>query len=862
TVPVATATKCYGMMSFANSLSEQRLADEEQDVAIVLADQLAVLLENADLYGLVQRHAATLQLEVAKRTAAESKAQRLNRVYAVLSAINSAIVRIRDRQELFVEACSVAVREGGFRMAWIGLVDHSAQRVDPVASAGHEEGFLRNVARLSLRAEELDADPMLDRAIRMRTSVIVNDIAANPDIGNRAEHLRRGYRSIAMLPLIVGEHVVGVFTLCAADAGTFDEAELQLLSELAGDISFALGYFEKEQRVHYLAYYDPLSGLANRGLLEDRLRQALHMAERYQLTVGVLFIDLDRFKLVNDSLGHSAGDEVLKVTASRLRACARDIDTVARVGGDEFVVVLAGLEQHGTSALEVAQRILATFSTPVISQERELFVSCSIGVALYPRDGDNEETLLRNADAAMYQAKQRGRNNCHVYTIETSSKGYERLTLETALRHALTRDELRLHYQPLIDLESGRVTGLEALIRWQRSPAELVSPGLFIPLAEESGLIYPISQWVLETACAQNKAWQDEGLAPVRVAVNLSAHQFRQGDLARQIETVLTGTGLQAKYLEVELTESILMENIDAAIGIMTQLRERGVCISLDDFGTGYSSLSYLRRFPIDTLKIDQSFVRELTSDPGSAAIAYAIIAMAHSLRLPVLAEGVETAGQLALLRAKGCNMMQGYLFSKPLPPNELAQLLREGCCLPSSPLRGDGPALLLVDEEPNVLAALKRALRGQNYRVFTASTATEAFELMAQNTVHVVVADRRVPQLNGTEFFGRVKDLYPQTVRIMLSGYTEPQAMTDAINQGAVYKFLTKPWDDQQLQAAIKEAFQRVAAQQPPSVREAETEAFQLARAMREHRDIIPKTVQLETKAIGASYLTRDDRR
>ncbi len=757
---------------------------------------------------------ASIGEDITERKEAEIRIAHLNRVYAMLSGITTLTVRAHNRDELIKEACRIAVDEGDFRMALIGLFDHNTTTLEPRAFAGSEDKFLDYIAKLSLGKGGPDEQHMIAQAMRSRSPVIANDIENAVQFAGGKEHLQQGYRSAAVLPLIIAEQVVGIFALYAAGAGAFVDAELQLLAELAGNISFALGHLERERELNYLAYYDPMCGLANRSLLEDRLRQALYLGERYELKVAVLFIDLDRFKLVNDSLGHSGGDEILKAAATRLQACVRDIDTVARVGGDEFVVVLAGVDTEGPSGMDVAQRILAAFSAPVIFQEHEVFVSCSIGMAVYPGHGDNAETLLKNADAAMYQAKQLGRNNCHVYTGDTSSTGYERLTLETALRHAVSRDELRLHYQPLVDLASGRVTGLEALIRWQRSPTELVSPALFIPLAEETGLIHPISQWVLETACAQNKAWQDQGLPPVRVAVNLSAHQFRRGDLPQQIESVLAQTQLQAKYLEVELTESMLMQNVDASVGVMTRLRKLGVCISLDDFGTGYSSLSYLRRFPIDMLKIDQSFVREITSDPGSAAIAYAIIAMAHSLRLPVLAEGVETEGQLALLRAKGCDMMQGYLFSRPLPPDQLAELLREGRSLPSSPSRPVGPALLLLDDEQNVLSALRRSLRGQDYKVFTANTAKEAFEVLAQNVVQVIVSDQRMAEMNGTEFFGRVKDLYPQTMRIMLSGYTELKTVTDAINRGAVYKFITKPWDDDELQAAINEAFQRFAEQ------------------------------------------------
>jgi predicted signal transduction protein with EAL and GGDEF domain len=370
-----------------------------------------------------------------------------------------------------------------------------------------------------------------------------------------------------------------------------------------------------------------------------------------------------------------------------MTACVRDTDTAARIGGDEFVLVLAGADNDQDSVLHITRRILEAFSQPVMLENRELFVTCSIGVALYPRDGRDVETLVRNADSAMYRAKEQGRNNCQFYTPEASARAEERLSLEAKLRRALERGEFGLHYQPLVDLRTGQVIGLEALIRWQEAELGMVSPVRFIPVAEETALILPIGEWVLRTACVQNKAWQDQGLRRVSVAVNLSAQQFRQKDLARQIQGILSTTGLESKYLEVELTESMLMQNVEQAIHIMSELREMGVHISLDDFGTGYSSLSYLKRFPIDTVKVDKSFVREITVDADSAAIADAIIAMGHSLRLTVLAEGVETEEQLVYLRARGCNRMQGYLFSKPLPPDELAQLLRDGRRLPEQDL-------------------------------------------------------------------------------------------------------------------------------------------------------------------------------
>jgi diguanylate cyclase (GGDEF)-like protein len=461
---------------------------------------------------------------------------------------------------------------------------------------------------------------------------------------------------------------------------------MKLLLELAGDLSFAMEHIQQGERLSYLAYYDELTGLANRALAQDRLRQALQFAERYRSQVAVLMIGLDRFKLVNETLGHAAGDELLKLVAGRLVGCVRDIDTIARLGGDGFIAVLAGADQNDNATSHVVQRILEAFAQPLVVMGRELFVSCSIGAALFPRDGEDIDPLLRNADAAMHRAKEQGRNNCQFYTPEVSARAQEHLSVESALRRALEREQLRLHYQPQVDLRTGKVIGLEALVRWERPDHGMMAPARFIRIAEETGLILSIGEWVLHTASLQNKAWQDQTLPKMRIAVNLSPQQFRQKDFARRIREILSHTGLEPEYLEVELTESTLMADVESTVRTLSELREAGVQISLDDFGTGYSSLSYLKRFPIDTLKIDQSFVQEITSDADSKAIADAIIAMAHSLHLSALAEGVETEGQLALLRARGCDQLQGNLFSKPLPPEALAQFLRDRHSLPASP--------------------------------------------------------------------------------------------------------------------------------------------------------------------------------
>ncbi|PLX83727.1 MAG: GGDEF domain-containing protein [Desulfuromonas sp.] len=435
-----------------------------------------------------------------------------------------------------------------------------------------------------------------------------------------------------------------------------------------------------EQKIEQLAYYDGLTELPNRALLRDRLHQVLAQAKRDASQVAILFLDLDRFKQVNDTQGHAVGDELLKMVADRLRSCVRSTDTVARLGGDEFVVVLTSItKMHDVTAM--ARKILDELCRPFSLIGVEIHSSGSIGVALYPSDGEDEETLLKNADTAMYAAKDHGRNNYQFFSEEMNRKAVERLAMENYLREALELDQLSLHYQPQLDLETGRMTGMEALLRWNHPDLGMISPATFIPLAEESGLIVPIGEWVLRSACRQAKAWQDNGCHVPRVAVNLSARQFGQPNLAASVDQILQETGLDPDCLELELTESGILESASDAILTLTDLKVRGIHLAIDDFGTGYSSLSYLKNFPIDRVKIAQTFVRDIPQDQDDAAIVEAVIMMAKSLRLRVIAEGVETKEQLAFLRERGCNEMQGYYFSRPLTVDAMTKMMSDGVC-------------------------------------------------------------------------------------------------------------------------------------------------------------------------------------
>ena len=431
-------------------------------------------------------------------------------------------------------------------------------------------------------------------------------------------------------------------------------------------------------RIDYFAYYDRITRLPNRMLLTNRLNQAINVAENNKSAVIVLFIGIDRFKLVNDILGNIGGDEVLQIAADRMVTCVSAMDTVARIGGDEFAIVLERASGCEEELLLTVQRILDIFTHPFVVYGQELFVMCSIGMAVYPENGNDTDELLKNASAALHQAKAQGGNDYHWYTSAPVSRDPERWQLEADLRHALGRNEFLLHYQPRIDVTTGKILGAEALLRWQHPVKGMILPEQFITIAEETGLILKIGEWVLLTACKQQKQWSENGVGFKRIGVNLSARQFRQKDLVKNIASILDETGIDPDLLELELTESLLMHDVATATETMLELKELGVHIALDDFGTGYSSLSYLRYFPIDTLKIDRSFVNEITLDENSVAIAEAIIVMAHRLHFTVIAEGVETEQQLAVLRELGCDQIQGFHFSKPLTEQEVVSLLNK----------------------------------------------------------------------------------------------------------------------------------------------------------------------------------------
>ena len=495
------------------------------------------------------------------------------------------------------------------------------------------------------------------------------------------ETFAKAYAHAPKVPIIVltgnDDHALALLAVKAGAQDLLFKGKLDR-ELLIRSMQYSIERKRYQEQLEHQANYDVLTGLPNRNLLQDRLKRAV-FAQRDARPIAVVFIDLDHFKFINDSLGHTQGDKLLAIIAERLASIVREGDTVARLGGDEFVLVLNDQNKEDV-IFRAMQRVLNKVSEPMTIDGQELYITCSAGVSLYPADAPDVETLLKNADVAMYRAKEHGRNNFQFYTPEMNDLANERLALEHSLRRALERNELLLHYQPKVNLETGRIVGAEALLRWQHPEWGLIAPERFIPIAEETGLIVQIGAWVIRTACNQARLWQDAGLPPVIMSVNLSARQFRQESFVKVVTQILHETGLKPEQLEMELTESMLMHNANAAISILAGLKSIGVRLSLDDFGTGYSSLSYLSRLPIDTLKIDRSFVQHIgdQDECDNGILAQAIISLGHSLNLTVIAEGVETGEQLKFLKAHRCDEVQGFYFCKPTVAGEFAKMLAE----------------------------------------------------------------------------------------------------------------------------------------------------------------------------------------
>ncbi len=625
----------------------------------------------------------TVSREVTARVLAEETAHRAKRMYATLGATNEAIMRGASRQDVFQQVCNAAVQAGGFASASILLADSGTDRVSTVAIAGLGEQQMRSVT-LSIDPETAEGQGLVGTAIRTQAPCISNDFLN--DAKTQPWHalaVEARLKSCAAVPIRRGGRVVGALQLCSTEKRAFDEETVALLERVAENLAFAMVNFEREAerqrtdgRVRHLAMHDSLTGLPNRLLFSELLAMAIRTAQRHQRGFAVMSIDIDRFKILNESLGCDAGDELLKEIAKRLRSCLRASDVVARFGSDKFVVLLSEADLPD-GATRVGRRLLEAVIEPMNLLGQECRVTASIGISTFPKDGSDMQTLLKNADMAMYQAKEEGKNSFQFYAPGMKAQPLERLTLEAALRTALAEDQFFLHYQPKLDLKTGRIRGAEALLRWSHPEFGVLSPAQFIQLAEETGLIVPIGRWVLKTACAQSMAWQRLGLPPVAVAVNVSARQFAGDDLLRDVVAALESSGMPPELLELEITEGTVMVNPVRALTLLKKFKALGIRIAMDDFGLGHASLEQIKGLPIDILKVDRSFIKNLPDSTQDRAITEAVIQMAKTLSLVVVAEGVETQAQEAFLRDLACDASQGYFFARPCAEADFAELLR-----------------------------------------------------------------------------------------------------------------------------------------------------------------------------------------
>ena len=620
----------------------------------------------------------------AERKKNERAARRLARMYAALSATNEAIIRSKSPQELYERICDASVRGGKSIATAVLLAEPDSPWLKAVAGSGDVMELVK-ITRFSTDPDSPYGSGVVGQAFRDRKLAINADIL-NSEQGRpwRDAGLAVNAVACAAAPLTKKGQSIGVLMIFFGKSWAADEEVMALLARLAENISFALDNFDREDerkraetRAHHLATHDDLTDLPNRVMFGQLLSEAIKVAQRYRRKFSIMFVDLDRFKLINDTLGHAAGDLLLKEVAGLFKQCLRDSDVLARFGGDEFVILLHEVSDVA-QVTAVARKLLSAAVTPMMIQGRECRVTASIGVATFPDHGTDEQSLTKNADAAMYLAKEEGRSNFRFFALEMKTQSIERLMLETGLRRALERDEFLLHYQAKRDLATGDISGVEALLRWQHPDLGMVPPLHFIPTAEESGLIVPIGKWVLDTACAQNVAWQQQGLPPMRIAVNLSPRQFTDPNLLQDIRGALAASGMAPQLLELEITESMVMQNPEEAKRVLAALKKIGVHLSIDDFGTGYSSMSLIKQFPIDTIKVDRSFVRDLPTDANDRAITKTVIALGKALNLTIVAEGVETPEQEEFLRDQHCDEIQGFLFTKPLAGDDFAVFARE----------------------------------------------------------------------------------------------------------------------------------------------------------------------------------------
>jgi diguanylate cyclase (GGDEF)-like protein len=684
-IPLWIGNRNRGIINLRGT-SPDLFKDKELEMFYGIGHQVSIALERAWLHEnmeqLVKQRTAALTAEISLRKEYEARIVRLNRIYSVLSGINTTIVRVREIQELFDDSCRIAVDQGQFAFTWIGMVDVQTGSVTPMAKAGRDDGYLSQL-NLNNVTDSSGNSRLIAEAIKHVKPAICNDLAANENL--HATALEHGYSSMVVLPLTLGAKLVGIFALYASETGLFDDEEMALLVEMAGDISFAMDHLKKEERINYLAFFDAVTDLPNRALFLDRVDQRIANIEHHHNVFSVIILDLERFSSINESLGHQAGDSLLRQVAQRLKRSLEETDILAHLSADHFAIAIIH-EGESTAIAHVLDKVLLEIQNqPFVVGEQELHVSARAGTSSYPEDGQDTDTLLRHAETALKRAKLSYDRHLF-YAPEFNTRITEKLKLETKLRQALDQEQLVLHYQPKINLKTGQISGLEALMRWHDPEVGLIPPLSFIPLLEETRMILEAGRWALSKAISDWAKWRAMGLNPLKIAVNVSPVQLRQKDFVSMVASVLSTAKDFEIGLEFEITESVIMQDIESNIQKLRSIRGMNIEVAIDDFGTGYSSLSYIAKLPVSVLKIDRSFIVNMTTNTDDFNIVSAIISLAHSLHLQVIAEGVETQEQAALLRTLKCDEIQGYLFSPAVTADKIEELLRQKKSLAPDP--------------------------------------------------------------------------------------------------------------------------------------------------------------------------------
>lgn len=744
-----------------------------------------------------------------ERRREEQRTARMNRVHSVIARVHSAMLRGESRHALLSEACDIASGDGVYLVAIALEVGADGETPEPVA----ERGVSIEVLQLGLASiGRIPPEHRLGwRAVRLGRPVISNDLLADDAFPTVRESLRASrLRAGVGLPLWTAGKVSAALVLLADEAGTFGIEEMQVLEWFARDLSYALDHLATRDKLRRLTHFDALTGLLNARAFTAEVQRLAMAAEASGQSLSLVLVELVDFSGVNRRFGYEIGDELLRQIAERMRTTMDARCALGHIGGGTFGA--ACLLDAATAGEQVGERMLTVFGYPFMMAGNPVAPEVRAG-ALLAEAGS--ELLTSGVDVnrlrqALKQGHVEGRQIVPL-AAWAGAGGRMPISLEAQLQEAIRSDQLVLAYQPRVDMRSGEIVAVEALVRWQHPERGLLQPVEFIRLAERSGLILALGNWVLRRACAQQAAWRQEGLATVPVSINVSSIQLGQDDLFDLVKEALASHGLEPGSIELELTESAVMEDMVRSVEMLERLRACGIGLTLDDFGTGYSSLSYLKRMPFHRVNIDRSFVMDIISSVEDAVIAEAIIAIAHTLRLKVVAEGVETEAQFNYLKERHCDEMQGNYFSPPLDADALGAMLRSGRKLALAAAGEDaGRTLLIVDDEVGICRALSRLLRRDGYNIVTASSAAEALEKLALQPVQVIISDQRMPGVSGTELLDKVKVLYPDTMRLILSGYTDLKVVTEAVNRGAVFKFLTKPWDDELLRGQIRDAFAR----------------------------------------------------